>query len=110
VWSVREAASEPHKRFPPASWLQIRKQRQSQRGKSYEKTERERQNSRGEKITMMPVLNANVTTQAKAMTGAQRAGVILALAFFLMVGSSACAQVTILYNFGTHTGDPTHPQ
>ena len=51
----------------------------------------------------------NATTQAITMTGAQRAGIILALAFFLMLVSSAGAQVALLYNFGTHAGDPAHP-
>jgi uncharacterized repeat protein (TIGR03803 family) len=64
---------------------------------------------------MIPILNANRTTPAKtktktrAMTGARRTGIVLALAFFLMLVSSAGAQVTLLYNFGTHTGDPAHP-
>ncbi len=62
-----------------------------------------------EEITMMPVLNANATTQAKTMTGVRQTGIILALAFFLMLVSSAGAQVTLLYNFGTHAGDPAHP-
>jgi hypothetical protein len=58
----------------------------------------------------MPILTANATTQAKTrtMTGAQLTGIIPALAFFLMVVSSAGAQVTLLYNFGTHAGDPAH--
>jgi uncharacterized repeat protein (TIGR03803 family) len=34
---------------------------------------------------------------------------ILVLAFFLTLVSSAGAQVTLLYNFGTHVGDPAHP-
>jgi len=60
---------------------------------------------------MMPILNANATTQAKTkrMTGAQRNGIVLALAFFLMLVSGAGAQVTLLYDFGTHAGDPAHP-
>jgi uncharacterized repeat protein (TIGR03803 family) len=62
-----------------------------------------------EEMTVMPVLNANATTQAKTMIGAKRAGVILALAFFLTLVSSAGAQVTLLYSFGTHAGDPAHP-
>ena len=33
---------------------------------------------------------------------------ILALACFATLGSSAGAQVTLLYNFGTHAGDPAH--
>ena len=64
---------------------------------------------RHEEITMMHRLNGNATTQAKTMTGAQRAGIILTLACFLMLVSSAGAQVTLLYNFGTHAGDPAHP-
>ena len=58
---------------------------------------------------MMHTLNGNATTQARTMTGAQRAGIILTLACFLMLVSSAGAQVTLLYNFGTHAGDPAHP-
>jgi uncharacterized repeat protein (TIGR03803 family) len=58
---------------------------------------------------MTPVLNFNATTQSRTMTGAPHAGIILALAFFLMLVSSAGAQVTLLYNFGTHAGDPAHP-
>ena len=61
------------------------------------------------KITMMPILDANATTQPITMTGAQRAGIILAFACFLMLVSSADAQLTLLYNFGTHPGDPAHP-
>ena len=61
------------------------------------------------KITMMPILDANATTQPITMTGAQRAGIILAFACFLMLVSSADAQLTLLYNFGTHAGDPAHP-
>ena len=34
---------------------------------------------------------------------------LLALAFLLMLVSGANAQVTLLYNFGTHAGDPAHP-
>jgi uncharacterized repeat protein (TIGR03803 family) len=71
------------------------------------------QQVRHEEITMTPRVNANATTPAKTktktMTGAQRRGTILALAFFLMLVSSAGAQVTLLYNFGTHAGDPAHP-
>src|ERR1700689_3662228 len=37
------------------------------------------------------------------------AGTSLVLAFFLTLVSSAGAQVTLLYNFGTHSGDPAHP-
>jgi uncharacterized repeat protein (TIGR03803 family) len=58
---------------------------------------------------MMPILNAKATTPAKTMTSAQLTGIILTLAFFLMLVSSASAQVTLLYNFGTHAGDPAHP-
>jgi uncharacterized repeat protein (TIGR03803 family) len=36
-------------------------------------------------------------------------GIVLSLAFLLMLVSSAGAQVTLLYNFGTHSGDPAHP-
>jgi uncharacterized repeat protein (TIGR03803 family) len=58
---------------------------------------------------MMPIQNANAATQPKTIKSTQRAGIILALAIFLMFVASAGAQVTLLYNFGTHTGDPTHP-
>ena len=34
---------------------------------------------------------------------------LLLLVFSLMLVSSAGAQVTLLYNFGTHSGDPAHP-
>jgi hypothetical protein len=61
------------------------------------------------KITMMPILNANATTHARTMTGAQRAGIVLAVVCLLTLVSSAGAQVTILYNFGTHAGDSAHP-
>jgi uncharacterized repeat protein (TIGR03803 family) len=61
------------------------------------------------KITRMPMLNATATTQAVTETGAQRAGIILALAFLLTLAPSAGAQFTPLYNFGTHAGDPAHP-
>ncbi|MGC2329526.1 MAG: choice-of-anchor tandem repeat GloVer-containing protein [Candidatus Sulfotelmatobacter sp.] len=61
------------------------------------------------KITTMPTLNANLSTESMKMRGAQRAGIILALACFLMLASSAGAQFTPLYNFGTHVGDPAHP-
>ena len=61
------------------------------------------------KITMMPMLNANASTEVITMRGAQRAGIILALAFLLMLASSAGAQFTSLYSFGTHAGDPAHP-
>src|ERR1700689_4450947 len=69
-----------------------------------------------EEITMMPVLNANATiqprsqagTQARTMTGAQPGGIILAFACFLMLAASSGAQVTTLYNFGTHVADPAH--
>jgi hypothetical protein len=64
---------------------------------------------RHEEITMMHTLNGNATTQAKTMTSAQRAGIILTLACFVMLVSSVGAQVTLLYNFGTHAGDPAHP-
>jgi len=57
----------------------------------------------------MPILNANASTQAITMTATQRPGIILALAFFLMLVSSADAQVILLYNYGTHPGDPAHP-
>jgi len=60
------------------------------------------------KITTMPMLNANLSTEFMKMRGAQRAGIILALACFLMLASSAGAQFTPLYNFGTHAGDPVH--
>ena len=43
------------------------------------------------------------------MTGAQWTGIVLALACLLMLASNAGAQVTVLYNFGTHGGDPAHP-
>jgi uncharacterized repeat protein (TIGR03803 family) len=58
---------------------------------------------------MMPILNAHATTQAKTTTSAQLTGTVLALAFFLVLVSSVGAQVTLLYNFGTHSGDPAHP-
>jgi uncharacterized repeat protein (TIGR03803 family) len=58
---------------------------------------------------MMPILNANATTQAKTMTGSRLTGIVLALAFSLMLVSSASAQVTLLYSFGTHADDPAHP-
>ena len=61
------------------------------------------------KIMTMPMLNANLSTEFMKMRGAQRAGIILALACFLMLVSSAGAQFTPLYNFGTHAGDPVHP-
>src|SRR5271157_4576436 len=65
---------------------------------------------RHEETTMMPRLKAIATTQAKTtMTGTQRSGITLALAFFLMLVSGAGAQVTLLYDFGTHAGDPAHP-
>ena len=60
------------------------------------------------KITTMPMLNANLSTESMKMRGAQRAGIILALACFLMLASSAGAQFTPLYNFGTHVGDPAN--
>ena len=62
-----------------------------------------------EEIMMMPVRNPNATPQAKTVTGGRQTGIILALSFFLMLVSSAGAQVTLLYNFGTHSGDPAHP-
>jgi uncharacterized repeat protein (TIGR03803 family) len=63
---------------------------------------------------MMPILNAKASTRATiraktTMTGEQLTGMISALAFFLMLVSSASAQVTLLYNFGTHADDPAHP-
>jgi uncharacterized repeat protein (TIGR03803 family) len=61
------------------------------------------------KITTKPTLKINATTEVTTMTGAQRAGLILALACFLSLGSSAGAQFATLYNFGTHAGDPAHP-
>ena len=61
------------------------------------------------KITTMPMLNTNATTEVITMTGAQRAGIILTLACSLMLVSSASAQFTPLYDFGTHAGDPAHP-
>ena len=64
------------------------------------------------KITTMPTLNAksaNAITRAVTKTGAQRAGIMLALTFLLMLAPSAGAQFTPLYNFGTHAGDPAHP-
>jgi len=61
------------------------------------------------KITTMPMLNANLSTEFMKMRGTQRAGIILALACFLMLASSAGAQFTPLYNFGTRAGDPAHP-
>jgi uncharacterized repeat protein (TIGR03803 family) len=67
------------------------------------------QQVRHEGITMTPILNLNATTQSRTMTVAQLTGIILALACFLMLVSSAGAQVTPLYNFGTHAGDPAHP-
>ena len=48
-------------------------------------------------------------TMKKNRSESKRAGIILALACFLMLVSSAGAQVTLLYNFGTHAGDPAHP-
>jgi uncharacterized repeat protein (TIGR03803 family) len=54
-------------------------------------------------------LNANLSTEFMKIRGAQRAGIILALVCFLMLASSASAQFTPLYNFGTHAGDPAHP-
>jgi hypothetical protein len=62
-----------------------------------------------EEITMRPVRNPNANPQAKTVTGGRQTGIILALSFFLMLVSSAGAQVTLLYNFGTHSGDPAHP-
>ena len=66
------------------------------------------------KITMMPILNANATTHARTphartMTDARCAGIVLAVVCLLTLVSSAGAQVTILYNFGTHAGDSAHP-
>jgi uncharacterized repeat protein (TIGR03803 family) len=61
------------------------------------------------KITMMRMLNANASTEVITMRSAQRARLILALACFLMLVSSAGAQFTPLYYFGTHAGDPAHP-
>ena len=56
------------------------------------------------KITTMPMLNANLSTEFMKMRGAQRAGIILALACFLMLASSAGAQFTPLcHNFGKPT-------
>jgi uncharacterized repeat protein (TIGR03803 family) len=52
---------------------------------------------------------ARAKTHARTTTGAQRAAAILACACFLALGSSAVAQFTPLYNFGTHAGDPAHP-
>jgi len=57
----------------------------------------------------MLILNANATTQAKSTTGAHLTGIILALAFFTTLVSSAGAQFTPLYSFGSHAGDPAHP-
>ncbi len=58
----------------------------------------------------MLMLNVNLPTPAKTtMTGAQWTGIVLALACLLMLASNAGAQVTVLYNFGTHGGDPAHP-
>jgi uncharacterized repeat protein (TIGR03803 family) len=58
---------------------------------------------------MMPIRSVNTTAKGKTTTGAQRAGIVLALGYFLMLVSGAGAQVTVLYNFGTHAGDPAHP-
>jgi uncharacterized repeat protein (TIGR03803 family) len=46
---------------------------------------------------------------ASSIANAALARTILVPAFFLMLASSAGAQFTLLYNFGTHSGDPTHP-
>jgi uncharacterized repeat protein (TIGR03803 family) len=64
------------------------------------------------KITTKPTLNAkkaNATTEVTTTTCVRRAGIILALAFLLTLAPSAGAQFTPLYNFGTHAGDPAHP-
>src|ERR1700689_395325 len=58
------------------------------------------------KKEMMLVLNANATPPAKTVTGAQRAGMILSLAFSPTLVSSAGAQVTLLSTFGTPAGGP----
>jgi uncharacterized repeat protein (TIGR03803 family) len=61
-------------------------------------------------ITMMPKPNAQVNTNEKiTRTGVRLTGIGLVLAFFLALVPSAGAQVTLLYNFGTHAGDPAHP-
>jgi uncharacterized repeat protein (TIGR03803 family) len=63
---------------------------------------------RHEEITMIPILNAKVITPVRTITSIHRKGMIQALAFVLMLVSGASAQVTFLYDFGTHSGDPTH--
>jgi uncharacterized repeat protein (TIGR03803 family) len=60
------------------------------------------------KSAMMPRRDGH-TTRTKTIANATLAWTTLALAFSLMLVSSAGAQVALLYNFGTHAGDPAHP-
>jgi uncharacterized repeat protein (TIGR03803 family) len=61
------------------------------------------------KLQLPPAVKETMKNIASSITNGALAWTILVLAFFLTLVSSAGAQVTLLYNFGTHSGDPAHP-
>jgi uncharacterized repeat protein (TIGR03803 family) len=61
-----------------------------------------------EEITMMSRRSLHAM-RTETTSDARLDWTILALAFLLTLAPSASAQVTLLYNFGTHAGDPAHP-
>jgi uncharacterized repeat protein (TIGR03803 family) len=56
----------------------------------------------------LAVLQCTQSSAAKLCVN-KLSGIILALACFLMLVTSAGAQFTSLYSFGIHAGDPAHP-
>jgi uncharacterized repeat protein (TIGR03803 family) len=98
-----------HDSSPPPPCAYVDEGGTKLKGESYmEKQNANVKNSRGEEIPMMPRRDVHATRTTMIAYRAL-AGTILASAFFLMLGSSAGAQVALLYNFGTHVADPAHP-
>jgi uncharacterized repeat protein (TIGR03803 family) len=58
---------------------------------------------------LLPAVRKAMKKTASSIANGALASTLLVLASFLTFVSSAGAQVTLLYNFGTHTGDPAHP-
>src|ERR1700722_19182376 len=57
-------------------------------------------------LQLLPAVGETMKKIASSIANGALAWIILALAFFPMLVSSAGAQVTLLYTFGTHAGDP----
>jgi uncharacterized repeat protein (TIGR03803 family) len=60
------------------------------------------------KLQLQPAVSESMKKIASSIPNEACVRTVLVLAFLLTLVSSAGAQFTPLYNFGTHTGDPAH--